>query len=131
MIPLRRGTQPRDARRRTRGLRLLDNILFQAGYRGQHFVLFFRRDVEFVERRDQILDADIPVLLGNAQACMRVFMSRPMYTQGPPVAAQSSSTTFCLRRFIESVLWPAKNRANCGFAASRARKSTLTAAIAS
>src|ERR1700752_2365455 len=52
-------------------LRLLDDVLFQRRDRRQYLVLFLGRHVELDERGDQQLDRDVPVLFGDAEACVR------------------------------------------------------------
>jgi hypothetical protein len=62
------------------------------GQRVQQLLLLGGRDAELVERRDQLIDRELPLLLGDARPACEVFMSRPMQTQRPPVAQQSWPT---------------------------------------
>src|SRR6516225_6756957 len=57
-----------------------------------------------------------------------VFMSRPVYLQGPPLATHRKSITCWRTRVLESSLKPTKNRPSWGSLASPVRNSSVTSA---
>src|ERR1700730_1707283 len=51
-------------------LRLLDDVPFQAGYCSRYFLLLLLRHFELRERRQQVLNRDVPIFFGYAEPFM-------------------------------------------------------------